>query len=156
MSVTTVSPTPPSKDEQLLARDARPQLRRTLTALSDDEIVLRLAGEEETISVPRHALELFAAVLDAMAEGKAISVVPMEAELTTQTAAEFLGCSRPHVVKLLEAGVIPFTKVGRHRRVRYADLQRYRERAKAEQRAALIEMMRDDEADGLYSGGDDS
>ena len=70
--------------------------------------------------------------------------------MTTQAAADIIGCSRPHLVKLLEEGVIPFSKVGRHRRVRIEDVVAYKKQMKEKQRQALIEMMRTDEDYGLY------
>jgi excisionase family DNA binding protein len=51
-----------------------------------------------------------------MREGKAITLVPRTQRLTTQEAADFLGISRPTLVKLLEDGKIPFDQPGRHRR----------------------------------------
>jgi excisionase family DNA binding protein len=85
-----------------------------------------------------------------MAQGNPISIIPVKSELTTQAAADLLGCSRPHVVKLLENGTIPFTKVGRHRRVLYDDVLAYQKSLKAAQKQALIELMSNDEENGLY------
>ena len=70
--------------------------------------------------------------------------------MTTQAAAEMLGCSRPHLVQLLESGKIPFTKVGKHRRVNYEDVRKYREEMKSDQKSRIIKMMQDDEELGLY------
>jgi excisionase family DNA binding protein len=76
--------------------------------------------------------------------------MPIAAEMTTQAAAEMLGCSRPHVVKLLEQDKIPFTKIGKHRRIKYEDVMKYRQAMKEAQRRNLKDMMKDDEEAGLY------
>lgn len=65
--------------------------------------------------------------------------------MTTQAAAEMLNCSRPHLVKLLEDGHVPFTKVGKHRRVKYEDVVAYQKQMKAEQKQRIIQMMASDE-----------
>lgn len=70
--------------------------------------------------------------------------------MTTQAAADIIGCSRPHLVKLLESGEIPFTKAGRHRREKIEDVIAYKKQLKDRQRQALIEMMKTDEEFGLY------
>jgi excisionase family DNA binding protein len=85
-----------------------------------------------------------------MGEGKLISVVPIATEVTTQAAAEILGCSRPHLVKLLEQGTIAFTKVGKHRRIKFDDIVNYREEMKQKQKQHIIDIMNADEETGLY------
>lgn len=108
---------------------------------------------EETgnkIKVPLKSLKLFAKILQATGEGKPISIVLVAAELTTQAAPELLGCSRPHLVGLLERGELPFIKIGKHRRVNYEDVIRFGQKLKKEQEERIIQMMIAGEASGLY------
>ena len=75
-----------------------------------------------------------------VAEGNAVKVVPIHAELTTQEAADMLNVSRPHLVKLLESGALAFHKTGKHRRIRFADLMVFKteqDRASAQAMEAL-------------------
>lgn len=106
----------------------------------------------QTVPLPLEAFRVLVAVAAAMREGKAITVAPIDQLLTTQEAADFLGISRPTLVKLLESGEMPFERpgAGRHRRVRLQDLLRYRDRRRAERRAALDTLAREAVEDGLY------
>ena len=85
-----------------------------------------------------------------MGEGKLISIVPIATEVTTQAAAEILSCSRPHLVNLLEEGKIAFTKVGKHRRIKFDDIENYRKEMKRQQKQHIIDIMNADEETGLY------
>ena len=85
-----------------------------------------------------------------MSQGKPISIVPVATEVTTQKAAEILGCSRPHLVKLLEEGKTEFTKVGKHRRLKFTDVLKYRKQMKDDQKKHIIDIMNFDEEIGLY------
>ena len=105
---------------------------------------------KDKIKVPLKALKLLAQILKVTSEGKPIAVVPIATEMTTQAAADLLGYSRLHLVKLLESGAIPYTKVGKHRRVKFEDVMTYKKQQKEEQRRLLREMMEKDEETGLY------
>lgn len=85
------------------------------------------------VELPMSALRLLMDILSELADGNAVKVVPVHAELTTQEAADLLNVSRPHLVKLLEEGQLPFHRTGRHRRVRFADVMAFRD---ARQRAS--------------------
>ena len=85
-----------------------------------------------------------------MADGHLVTLVPLQAELSTQQAAELMGVSRPYFVKLLEQGEIPFRKVGEQRRVRYQDLLRYLDEYQRTATTALAEMTAEAQALGLY------
>ena len=140
----------PTKDEQKVASESFNTLVATLEGLHSANPGIEIQETGDKIRVPLQALKLLAEILKATSQGHPISIVPIASEMTTQAAAELLGCSRPHLVKLLEEGKIPFTKVGRHRRVKYEDLVNYRKQIKAEQEHRIIEMMRSDEEIGLY------
>lgn len=86
--------------------------------------MLKVPGSPDRPLTPELADVLFK-VADQLSRGKAIFVAPYDTKLTTQDAADYLGISRPTLVKLLEQGDIPFTRVGRHRRVMLSDLQHY-------------------------------
>jgi excisionase family DNA binding protein len=78
--------------------------------------------------------------------------VPRTQRLTTQEAADFLGISRPTLVKLLERGKIPYDQPGRHRRILFSDLLAYLDRRGEERRAALDRMTEEANEAGLYDG----
>ena len=65
-----------------------------------------------------------------MSQGNPISIVPVATEMITQSAAELLGCSRPHLIKLLEEGKIDYAKVGKHRRIKYEDVVNFKRKMK--------------------------
>ncbi|HTV83574.1 MAG TPA: excisionase family DNA-binding protein [Acidobacteriaceae bacterium] len=107
-------------------------------------------GGEPAVELPDAVYELLLRILDGMHQGKAISIVPVLQDLTTQQAAALLGVSRPFVVKLLESGALSFHLTGTHRRVHLKDLLAYKEHRDRERREALDQMARETEDLGLY------
>lgn len=146
----THTTTIPSKEERLQAYESYDKFSETLREVRENKATVQISETGDAIELPLRALELLAEILKAMKDGNAVSVVPQAAEVTTAVAADMLGCSRPHLVKLLEEGKIPFTKVGRHRRIKFKDVKEYDEKQRKRQREYLIQMMRDAEEDGLY------
>lgn len=110
--------------------------------------LLGAAGEH--IILPPEVYEILRDSVVAMARGQAVTVAPHDAILTTQAAAEFIGVSRPTLVRLLEAGHIPFTQPGRHRRVALTDLIEYRNKTRIARRTVLDAMTTAAAADDSY------
>jgi excisionase family DNA binding protein len=106
-------------------------------------------GKMQSFILPAAAVRLMADILGHMASGDSVTVIPVHAELTTQEAADLLNVSRPHLVKLLERGELPYHKAGTHRRVRFADLAAYRRKMKERQTAALDALVDDAQDLGL-------
>jgi excisionase family DNA binding protein len=102
-------------------------------------LVIDLATRE-TLAVPRPVFEALKMVVEQMGRGRAVSIVPLGMMLTTQQAAEILGSSRQHVVKLLEEEQIPYEKVGTHRRIRIEDVVAYKQRRQSTREEALTRM----------------
>ena len=107
------------------------------------EPALLLGPDGEQVPLPEEIYRILASVVEAMREGKAVTVVPRTQRLTTQEAADFLGVSRPTLVKLLEEGKIPYDQPARHRRVLLSDVLGYLDRQRQHRREALDRMTGD-------------
>jgi len=118
----------------------RVQAQATLTELAQGRL---LGGLPEGLS------SLVQRLLSEVAQGHAVQIVPVHAELGTQEAAELLRVSRPHLVKLLDEGQLPSWKVGTHRRVKLQDLLGYRERRDAIRQQAMQDLTDLDQELGL-------
>jgi excisionase family DNA binding protein len=127
----------PSKADAALARE----LGQKIAAHKGSEIRLELitGTSTEDLILPRSALRLLLRALSEMGQGNAVTLTPVQAELTSQQAADLLNISRPHLVKRLDEGTIPSRKVGTHRRVQLEDVLAYKREFQAKRQAALSE-----------------
>ena len=116
---------------QLLERHPEASVASLTVAVGDDKTVL---------DVPVDVLELLAHILAETASGNAVAVAPVEAELTTQQAADLLNVSRPYLVKLLDERRIPFRRVGNRRRILLADVMAFKHVDESERRAIAAEL----------------
>jgi excisionase family DNA binding protein len=140
----------PNREEQLAARESYETLVSSLELLQTDLPEIEIAETGRKIRIPVSVLRLLVQILKEISQGNPVTVVPEATEITTQAASEVLGCSRPHVVRLLEEGKIPYTKVGKHRRIRYDDLMSFKKKMKVSQKKKLQDLMKLDEESGLY------
>lgn len=132
---------PPDEQESEIARLSKQLLSRHTKA--DQPLTLKVidAEQEEPIQLPAGAVAMLMDILGAMAAGQGITLIPEKAELTTGQAANVLNVSRPYFVKLLEAGEIPYHKVGKHRRVLMEDVMRYKDAIDRERETALDQLV---------------
>ena len=141
-----------TRDEQKLARESLARLKTT-----SDEVIRSKTGEvhikiQETgasVRIPGKAFALLLTILANMSKGKSITLIPSNSELSTQQAADMLNVSRPHLVKLLEQGALPFKKVGRHRRILLQDLISYESRQAKNREEQLKFLARQAQEQGL-------
>jgi excisionase family DNA binding protein len=107
------------------------------------------AEQEQPLELPAGAVALLMDILEAMAAGQGISLIPENAELTTVQAAEVLNVSRPYLIKLLAAGALPHRKVGKHRRIRMEDVMAYKSRIDLDREAVLDELVAEAQREGM-------
>ncbi len=128
----------PSPDEQQLAH-------QTYRRMQDEAVLHRapvriITSRGDPLDLPADAAQLLLDILDHMARGDAVTVIPVHAELTTQQAADVLNVSRPTLVKLLEEGRLAYQKPGRHRRIRFEEVMRYKQKSENARSDALDEL----------------
>lgn len=110
--------------------------------------LISVDGEE--ILLPDSVYRVLRASVHLMALDRAVSIVGIDYEVTTQEAANILNVSRPFFVKLLEQGELPYRKVGTRRRVRFQDLMAYKERFDTQRDKAMDKLISFSEEQGLY------
>ena len=114
-------------------------------------IPLKLVGSDgNAVTLPAAVVDLLTAAVHHLAQGQAVTLVPIDRELTTQQAADLLNISRPYLVKLLEQGDIPYTKTGTHRRIRFTDLMNYKVGRDGQRAEALTNLTQLSQELGLY------
>jgi len=151
MSTSTDTPRGARKAQTYLPEaDAREEILDFAELMRELEIFLAQNSSKAALvdpqgnarPIPDEIFRILDQVTNALAAGEGITIVPQGMTMTTQQAADFLGISRPTLVRLLEAGDIAYDKPGRHRRVRLEDLVAYQANFRAERRAALRELQR--------------
>jgi len=149
MAITPLTTSLPTPAEAGLARTAGERLAPLARQGRPLTVHVHDAGQDATIELPAGAVRLLVGILEDMASGRPVMIVPQTADLTTQQAADLLNVSRPFLVRLLEERKIPFRMVGSHRRIRFEDVQRYKEAIDAARRKVLDELAAEAQELGL-------
>ena len=131
----TGAPVVPDESDSELAATASRELSRASKA----SITVRLDDGTDLV-LPKLVTPLLIKILTEMAQGNAVTMIPLHAELTTQEAANLLNVSRPFLNKVLDRGELKFHKVGTHRRIKFSDLEDYRQE-RERQRASAMEAL---------------
>lgn len=131
---------PPTAQEVALARTSGQRLARYRNQTRPLSIRVLEPEQEQLVELPAGAVALLMDVLEAMAAGRGVAIIPQNAELTTVQAAEILNVSRPFLIKLLTEKVIPHRKVGKHRRILMEDIMTYKSRIDREREAVLDQL----------------
>lgn len=113
-----------------------------------------VAANGDRFELPQAMHDVLHQVAEALSSGMGVTVAPMNAMLTTQEAADFLGVARPTLVRMLERGDLPMERPGRHRFVRLKDLVEFQQRERSQRRDALQEMTRHAEELRLHEATD--
>jgi excisionase family DNA binding protein len=132
---------PPSVQEAALARSSGQSLARLISKNRPLTLKMTDADQEQSIELPSGAVLLLMDILEVMAAGRGITLIPENAELTTVQAADVLNVSRPFLIKLLEEKALPCRKVGAHRRIRMEDVMAYKARIDADREAVLDQLV---------------
>jgi len=143
---------PPSAQDAALARASGQLLSRFAQGHRPLMLRVRDAGQDQPLELPKGAAALLMDILEAMAAGRGVTLIPENAELTTVQAAEILNVSRPFLIKLLEESAIPHRKVGKHRRLRMEDVMAYKARIDREREAVLDQLVSDAQAQDMGYG----
>ncbi len=110
---------------------------------------VRVAGQEKPFELPTGAVALLMDILEAMAAGRGMTLIPENAELTTVQAADMLNVSRPFLIKLLDENALPHRKVGKHRRIRMEDVMAYKASIDRERETVLDQLAREAQEQGM-------
>ena len=132
---------PPTAQDAALARSSGQSLSRIIHRNRPLTLKVTDAEQEQPIELPAGAVSLLMEILEAMAAGRGVTIIPENAELTTVQAADVLNVSRPFLINLLDAKVIPYRRVGTHRRIRMEDVMAYKLRIDTNREAILDQLV---------------
>ena len=150
MPTSTITPTEPLRDETVLPPRDSALIHDVEAFLAEHVHSAGLVADGQRVDLPDEVFQVLVRVAQAMAQGKAVTVAPVELRLTTSQAADMLGVSRQTLIRLLDDGQLPYEQPRRHRLLRLSDVLAFKERRRVEIHLTLAEMTRRAVDDGLY------
>lgn len=126
------------------------QLEQLYRMLIQDGTAALIGPDNSRIDIPSSIYDILVNVVETMQEGKAIAVVPLMEQLSTQAAADFLGISRQFLIRELERDKIPFHYAGSHRRLYFGDVLKYRHERMRDRRASIDRMAQEAQKSDYY------
>jgi excisionase family DNA binding protein len=142
---------PPSSQDAALARASGRLLSRYARQKQSLTLHVQESEQGNPIELPAGAVALLMNILETMAAGRGVTVIPEDAELTTFEAADVLKVSRPYLIKLLDEGAIAYRRVGKHRRIRMEDVMAYKVRDDRARDAVMSQLVREAQEQGVYA-----
>lgn len=152
MNTLTHRQLPPTPRDAAIARSTREALSPYGGMDQPLKLRVRDSEQDQPIELPAGAVDLLMHVLEAMAAGQGVTLIPESAELTTVQAADVLNISRPFLIKLLDQKAIPHRKVGKHRRILMEDVMAYKNAIDRERELVLEQITRDAQAHDMGYG----
>jgi excisionase family DNA binding protein len=143
---------PPTAQDAAIARVSRQAFARLAQKRAPLKLRVTDVEQAEPIELPAGAVALLMDILEAMAAGRGVTIIPENAELTTVQAAAVLNVSRPFLIKLVEEGRIPYRTVGKHRRIRLEDVMSYKTTIDREREAILDQLAKEAQEQDLGYG----
>jgi excisionase family DNA binding protein len=143
----------PTDQDTRIARTSSEALAPLLEENDAGEAHIRFWREGEQgadIVLPHSAVRILYSALQEMAKGHTVTLLPVDAELTTNQAAELMRVSRPSLIKMLDENKLPYRKIGAHRRIRYEDVLTYLHIERARRKKVMEELVAETERLGLY------
>lgn len=141
----------PNAEEMALAKLSSQELAAVIESQGESQLlsVIDSRGQTHEVTLPVSALKLMVEVLTQLGQGNSVNITPIQAELTTQEAADLLNMSRPTLIKLLDSGALPFSRTGNRRKVPFAAVLEYKQNLQEQRLSALDELSALDQELGL-------
>ena len=128
------------------------QLKKSIANAENNRLQFTTSTGDR-VSIPQSVTEVLRAVIDIMAQGKGVSLVPVAEEVTTTQAADILNISRPYLMQLIDRDEIPYHLVGTHKRILLKDLLKYKQQRDDRRKEGLQKLTEFSQELGLYDCG---